>query len=367
MDGGVSTVWMDGLNAFQSGCGMAGCCEVFDNQELLEHILLQLDGEMRNLLAVCAAGGGLEKVGAAHKTGAAKTAHKATLASRLVCHQWRARAACAIASTRVRLRMLGYQTLSAFKHCFLRQHHFERQQGLLDVSPVSVSSPAEFLTAGYEHGAPRMAGCGPDAALDVVRHLQEQGIVGRFLIAVPRKKIHAWELRINQTHHWQSQLVTCHCEADLKQLSNRLAHSQILLVPYDIFKAWPKKRLVKYVILDEARSFMWRPELCALFNIAAAATEADVVKAKDMPTESLLLDDFRTRPRALGELFQLVHAGYDMPTDLQDDDDAYSSGTLGLHAHVMKALDPFNFSESKIYRLLRPQLEAALGHFLCPF
>ena len=45
-------------------------------------------------------------------------------------------------------------------------------------------------------------------------------------------------------------------------------------------------------------------------------------------------------------------------------DNGDEDGVL-LHAYIMEALDPFNFTDAVVDRLLRPQLMDALRHAMC--
>ena len=96
---------------------------------------------------------------------------------------------------------------------------------------------------------------------------------------------------------------------------------------------------------------MWRPNLHHIFHPTKEPADPS----------GLLLDDFHTRPCTLAELCTLVLLTFRNTTDLEDEE----VPGVYLQAHLMKALDPFNFSEAVVDRLLRPQLMDALRHGMC--
>ena len=78
----------------------------------------------------------------------------------------------------------------------------------------------------------------------------------------------------------------------------------------------------------------------------------------------MLLDDFHTRPCTIAELCTLADLTYKGPQHMSIRDDGDEDGVL-LQAYIMEALDPFNFSDAVVDRLLSPQLIACLRHAMC--
>lgn len=80
------------------------------------------------------------------------------------------------------------------------------------------------------------------------------------------------------------------------------------------------------------------------------------VNTRVAPT-GLLLDDFYTRPCTLAELFTLVALTFRGST--------HQNFETNQFWFIMEALDPFDFSEAVVDRLLRPQMMACLRHAMC--
>ena len=108
----------------------------------------------------------------------------------------------------------------------------------------------------------------------------------------------------------------------------------------------------KYVVFDDARRYMWRPNLYHMFRPLG-----------DHGPPGLLLDDFYTRPCTIAEvctLAVLVRPYAESSIVIKNLQDGGF-----LQAHIMDALDPFNFTDAVVDRLLRPQLMDALRHAMC--
>ena len=78
--------------------------------ELLQEILLQLEGELIRVLRRVADGALIPGTVVEEL---AKEAHKAALASRLVCRRWRGLGDHAVATTRIRMRLGKRQLMSS--------------------------------------------------------------------------------------------------------------------------------------------------------------------------------------------------------------------------------------------------------------
>ena len=137
-------------------------------------------------------------------------------------------------------------------------------------------------------------------------------------------------------------------QSEIAVVSYALASTDAFAGPHSTMLSSNKK--LKYVIFDDARRYMWRPNLHHIFH---------PTEEPSYPT-GLLLDDFHTRPPTLAELFTLAVLANNGPPS----DDGEEDGVL-LQAHIMEALDPFDFSEAVVDRLLRPQLMAAVRHAMC--
>ena len=301
-----------------------------DDDELLPYILLQLDGAVTSMLRCIADGGGPDAAGTLGPQ-VAKEALAAALASRLVSQRWRHHSEQAVATTRIRCRLLMVQLKAAVYHRFLLIKSLPtsslllQRAGRADALASELVSPTEFLVAAYEN-AIRPMGANASAAMALLRHLRVHDIHNRFVIVTSPKKVHSWKVLIEQAPNVCSRLVTCNAAADFEGLSNGLS-DEVVIVSYTCAPQWPEAyNRQSYVILDEARQYMWRPSLRRCFDPSKCIFESRAGPA----VMYLLLDDYHSRPCTLFELFHLVftwHGG----------DKAQKRGPLGLQESIMEA------------------------------
>ena len=317
---------------------------VFGNDMLLEEILKQLDGEMTTNMRLWADGGGPHPACQTAQASVA-AAHDAALASRLVCWRWRGHGDEALASTCIRLRLAVVQTRAAFYARFLVRGIGAAEQrqrsGRPDATPAQLlSSPTDYLVRAFENSIQPLSGGTAAAATDLILHLRKNGIMRPFVVVAAPKKLAAWERHFLGVFS----LYIIASPADRIAFEAREYQRDGIIVSYEVVGDWLQQVHLSYVLLDDARTFMWRPALDSLFNPHSDRTVLN-------GTVCLLLDDFHASPCSLFELFHLVHFNW-----------RPYSNPLTLQARVMQALDAFAFTPSVVDRLLRPQLEAALRH-----
>lgn len=334
---------------------------VLDNDNLLELILFQLDGEVAGILTRIADAEGLTDRRAADIKSvpqAARRAHAAALASRLVCRRWKAHSGSALANTRVRFRLAvgGTQALAAFYAGRLSEEiRLSRRADAQYPIASDLTTQSAFLASCYQIHLERAAGTNADAAIGQIRHVLGFKVAGRFVIYTAQHKLASWQRRLRE--ELPGATISVYGTNDDLGEMQRLARGQteISVVSYTVAGSQafgpdvtPGSAIFfKFVIFDDARQFMWRPNLKHIFHPTNAPT-APV---------GLLLDDFYTRPCTLSELFKLAILLYPQASGTSDPD--------RLQAHIMEALDPFNFTEAVVDRLLRPQLMDALRHAMC--
>ena len=327
---------------------------VIDNDNLLELILFQLDGEAAGMLAQIAAAEGLtDAKGELMKSvpQAAQNAHAAALATRLVCRRWKAHSGFALANTRIRIRLLTFQDYAAFYYSVG-----------LPIGCDDTVTPSAFLVKAFENSLKRVAGANPDVAIGQIRQLLEYKVLGRFVIYTAHHKVASWQRRLRQQLPGTTTSVYATNDdlgsmqrlwpdqSEIAVISYVIADNEAFMEPHSTMLTGKN---LKYVIFDDARRYMWRPNLYHIFH--------PTKKLLFGGDEGLLLDDFHTRPCTLAELFTLVFLTFGKTSDLDDED------VPGVHlqAYLMEVFDPFNFSEAVVDRLLRPQLMAAVRHAMC--
>ena len=263
------------------------------------------------------------------------------------------------------------------------------RDGLPDAS--GLRSPTEFLVGSYENCGLRPAGANASAAMAFLMHLRQFDIKGRFVIMTSLKKLHSWKVLVQQTPGVCSRLLVCETAADFQgAMSSDDGRLDVVIVSYACAARLPKHpnpekhhRFAAYIILDEARQYMWRPDLARFFDPARSIWDDNAHLARNPlfvekgSNPALLLDDFHCKPCTLFELFHLVwftwHGDRALidrsrtDRNLQDDNnnDDLQLGPLGWQASIMELLDPFGFSDAVNDKVLRPQLEAALRHSMC--
>ena len=138
---------------------------VLDDDNLLELILFQLDGEVSGILTRCADGGGPGNLGTLPQI--ARRAHAAALACRLVCRRWKAHSEAAIANTRVRSRLCQVQCSSSFFDSFLASDALRRSRRAAASFPTvsELMTPSEFLVKAFMNSLLRVAGTSADVAI----------------------------------------------------------------------------------------------------------------------------------------------------------------------------------------------------------
>ena len=344
-----------------------------DDPELLECILKQLDGEIVRSLQRYADVSHPDST-SQFRMDKVKQAHAAALAARLVCKCWQARGLEALATTRLRLRMSEYQFWSAMHIGFLEREVPNsvkaRRGGRADASASALMSIDDYLVAALENSLPRVAGANADAAVRFLVHMRSERMSGNFVIFTPARKVRQWQRRLAQASGVYDQLVTCESGSDLEDAlaDPEVENRDIILVPYSVVdsRRWSSEGIVMfadYAIFDEARSFMWRPNLRYIFapqdgflrrSGVSAELEAQLGPRHD--ALGLLLDDFDNI--AIQELFQLAHICHPEVRKKK-------KSSTGWQAQIMEALDAFDLCDTAVDKLLRPQLDAILSHVLC--
>ena len=327
---------------------------VLDNDNLLELILFQLDGEVSGILARVAEPTRDQREALSDAKGeqmrsvsqAAQNAHAAALATRLVCRRWKAHSGFALANTRIRKRLEEFQLFAAFYASLL--------------CPDTVT-PSAFLVKAFMSSVKRVAGAIADKAIGQIRFLLEQQVRGRFVIYAAHHTLGSWQRRLREQLPGTTTSVYATNDdlgrmrpvptgqSEISVVSYVLASTDAFMQPHSTMLSSDMR--LKYVIFDDARRYMWRPNLHHIFHPTKEPADPS----------GLLLDDFHTRPCTLAELCTLVLLTFRNTTDLEDEE----VPGVYLQAHLMKALDPFNFSEAVVDRLLRPQLMAAVRHAMC--
>ena len=330
---------------------------VLDDDNLLELILFQLDGEVSGILTRCADGGGPGNLGTLPQI--ARRAHAAALTCRLVCRRWKAHSEAAIVNAGIRFRFARFQTFASFFDNFLTSDAMRRSRRAAPSFPTvsELMTPSAFLVKAYEHSMKRVAGTNPDAAVRLLRHLQEKAVRGHFVIYAAHHKLASWQRRLRQQLPGAT-ISVYGTEDDLRSMKHgqEFAVVSYALASTEAYIQHPGVTVyhlnhVKYVIFDDARRYMWRPNLHHIFYPTS----------NHVSGEGLLLDDFHTRPCTLAELCTLAVLAYQGPKNPEDDE----ADGVHLQAHLMQVFDPFNFSEAVVDRLLRPQLMDALRHGMC--
>ena len=358
-----------------------------DIDALLEEILLQLTGESALKLRLIADDKGC-CVTYPMVAAIATAAHTAALASRLVCRRWQLCGIRALAATSIRLRLLKCHLSASSIHSFLtnpassnpggKLYKRAQRAGLPDAfASELMPTPEAYLKNAYENGL-WVAGANADAAMAHLVHLRSNGLSSPFLIFTQPKKLHLWANRMWQAPSISSRLLTLATATDIESFVRdraeiRRSSNAVVIVSYAVGISRVTAEVLRtmgsqYVILDDARSYMWRPDTLFLFQGVDDRRLSDV---------GLVLDDFFGRPCTLTELFQLVYFGaaslflrQDMNGRLlleRGQSLEQSSGAVQLQALIMEAFDiDFDgFSQADIDQLLRPQLEAAIRHVIC--
>ena len=194
----------------------------------------------------------------------------AALASRLVCRQWRALGDHALATTLIRLRLLSRQVKAAMYTRFLVKsmpasaHQLQRSGRPGDATAAQLaSSQEEFMVAAYENCYSPVVITSADAAVELIRHLRKHGVHTPFVVFAAPKKLAAWQRYLQSK--FTGRVSVFASQADFVDVDWRLQEGAI--VSYAAAAYWPK-RLVRlsYVILDDVRTYMWRPTFTHLFD-----------------------------------------------------------------------------------------------------
>ena len=329
------------------------------NDVLLEEILLQLDGEICGILRRIADRSVAKNENAASIQVLAMEARTAALASRLVCRRWRALGDHALATTLIRLRLLARQVKAAMYTKFLVQRmpasaHQLQRSGRPDATAAQLaSSQEESMVAAYENCYSPVVITSADAAVELIRHLRKHNVNTPFVVFAAPKKLAAWQRYLQKKFTGRVSIFAS--QADFVDVDWRLQEGAI--VSYAAAAYWPK-RLVRlsYVILDDVRTYMWRPTFTHLFDRKGNIFQKNHASSS---VEYALLDDFHA-PCSLFELFNLMYYAANLPPHERKK----HKNPLELQAYVMEVFDAFEFSPGVIDRLLRSQLEAATRHMM---
>ena len=149
--------------------------------------------------------------------------------------------------------------------------HQLQRSGRPDATAAQLaSSQEEFMVAAYENCYSPVVITSADAAVELIRHLRKHGVHTPFVVFAAPKKLAAWQRYLQKKFTGRVSIFAS--QADFVDVDWRLQEGAI--VSYAAAAYWPK-RLVRlsYVILDDVRTYMWRPTFthtCSTANFQRA-------------------------------------------------------------------------------------------------